>query len=193
MFSFYLKQSLTQQVEPRLVSLLEFYDVQGYQYWGQTEYDPTDDSSDDSDISLEDAVEAHPGIAIDELASILGLPIGDIRSFHERAARHRRQQQERISAAKRRAATDAPMGETTKRARESPPAPNNLPMNELLLSSSKSSRSEPEKLGWDVSANERAIKELFGTNRARQSRSPELSLTDIISSQEPRYLGTKRG
>lgn len=103
---------LTLWAEKKLIYLLRFYQIQGYEQWGQTvdgfdqnlagdtqdpstsgpSSQPQSDDSDDSspdDLSLE-AVRKYPRVAIEELGPILGLVLEDIQNFFERRVRNSR-------------------------------------------------------------------------------------------------------
>ncbi|KAL5331350.1 hypothetical protein ACEPPN_000880 [Leptodophora sp. 'Broadleaf-Isolate-01'] len=90
--------------EKKLIYLLRFYQIRGYEQWGQTidgfdqnprggTQDPStsgsssrsqsDDSDDSSpaDLSLEEAARKYPRVAIEELGPILGVVFEDIQNF----------------------------------------------------------------------------------------------------------------
>jgi len=80
----------------RLIHLIRFYKIQGYEEWGRDTdslegYSDSDDSSGDSSLSsrlpipLEMAVRLNPEIAHRALGAQLGLAYDDIQRFMERA------------------------------------------------------------------------------------------------------------
>jgi len=82
--------------EDRLIQLLRFYSIQGYEEWGmdadsfEGDSDSDRSTADSSEslrfpVRLEVAVRAHPVIAHRALASQLGLAYDGIQSFMERA------------------------------------------------------------------------------------------------------------
>ncbi|KAH6675182.1 hypothetical protein B0J14DRAFT_637845 [Halenospora varia] len=189
--------------EENSIYLLQFYDIQGHQHWGQINHARnTDDSSscesgsqsdsDDSspqDLSFKDAVRNYPDVAIDELGSRLGLVLEDIRGFFERA-RHRQQHQQ--PAIKRPpVAVDGPDGGVMKRPRKSKlQASPNMPIRKPA--STRSAKSPPEMLQWDASANNEAHAQLVARMQVAHSHSTgssKDSTTDVIPSQELRDLG----
>ncbi|KAI9889509.1 MAG: hypothetical protein M1814_005203 [Vezdaea aestivalis] len=101
-----------------LVHLIHFYDIQGYEHWGNNTYDP--DASDDEceptsgpSFALEEAVAKHPLIALETLASVLGLKWKHVKSnmvYFEKMAR------ENPQASKRKPSSDpSTTSPTTKR------------------------------------------------------------------------------
>ncbi|KAL2060458.1 hypothetical protein VTL71DRAFT_9489 [Oculimacula yallundae] len=92
--------------EKELIYLLRFYQIQGYEQWGQTvdgfvqnpagdtqdpstsgsssqsQSDDSDDLSPD-DLSLEEATRKYPRVAIEELGPILGIVFEDIQFFRK--------------------------------------------------------------------------------------------------------------
>ncbi|PVH68433.1 hypothetical protein DL98DRAFT_662180 [Cadophora sp. DSE1049] len=199
--------------EKKLIYLLRFYQIQGYEQWGQavdgfdqspagdtqdpltsgsssqSQSDDSDDSSPD-DLSLEEAARKYPRVAIEELGSILGIVFEDIQNFFERAALLREQSQQ--PAVKRQAiGVDVPRSALAKRPRNTPPeAPViNMPLP-LHSSPSSKSKSPSERLLWNRSEDERNLAEVVAKFRTTRSvASPKDSATDIIPSQEHRDLG----
>ncbi|KAF4634478.1 hypothetical protein G7Y89_g3628 [Cudoniella acicularis] len=204
--------------EKKLLYLVRFYDIQGFEYWGRPLYptsasDSNDESSDESDslsdpsqqhLSIEDAVRKYPGIAIDELASRLGLVFQDIREFFQRAAQHRQRPPLEVS---KRGLAEAKTTEVkdTKRARRSEPqsSPRDVVPLEFPVSfrPAKSVSEEPDVLLWDASSNERHYTKVIAKMQAYQpggtpSRgSSKDSLTEAMLSQEMREAlgGRKEG
>jgi len=199
--------------EDKLINLLRFYQIQGYDQWGQTVdgfdtnpasdiQDPStsgssshsqSDDSDDSPLdasSLVEAVRKYPRLAIEELAPILGIVFEDIQNFFERAAILREQSQQ--PAVKRQAmGVNAPTSTLAKRPRNTPPQA--LVMKRLPSSPSTSQKSASERLLWNQSEDERNRAEVLAKFRAAGSEaSPKDSATDIIPSQEHRDLGHSR-
>ncbi|KAH6668367.1 hypothetical protein B0J14DRAFT_566897 [Halenospora varia] len=201
-----------QQLKDELISrqrskTFGIYDSQ-LKHWGQKNHARnTDDSSSDEsgsqsdsddsspqDLSFKDAVRNYPDVAIDELGSRLGLVLENIRSFSERAARHRQRHQQ--PAIKRPpVAVDGPDGEVVKRPRKSKVSPKYIPIRKPV--STPSAKSPSERLEWDVSANNEAHARAVAKLQAAQSHSTgssKDSTTDVIPSQELRDLvsGKKR-
>ncbi|KAH8674369.1 hypothetical protein BGZ60DRAFT_429385 [Tricladium varicosporioides] len=191
--------------EEKLIYLLRFYDIQGYQYWGQTNHVSSIDDgssgksgsqsdSDDSsqqDLSFEDAVRSYPHVAIDELGSRLGLVLEDIRNFFKRAAR-RQQQHQRPAIKRLLVAANKPESEVVKRSKKSElqASLKDMPIREPV--NTRSTKSPSEKLQWDVSANKEVHAQLVARMEAARSHSTKSSkdsTTDIIPSQELRDLG----
>ncbi|KAF7854765.1 hypothetical protein EAF04_010333 [Stromatinia cepivora] len=91
------------QHEQNLLYLVQFYDIQGYEYWGgdedyfsQTELsDERDFLSNDSspDISIEEAVRNHPLAALKDLATMIGLEFQELSEYYRRVDQHRRRSQ----------------------------------------------------------------------------------------------------
>jgi len=89
---------LIRETVERLVYLIRFYKIQGYEEWGRDEdslegYSDSDDSSEGTNessrfpmpISLEEAVRSNPEIAHRALGAQLGLAYDEIQRFMERA------------------------------------------------------------------------------------------------------------
>lgn len=89
---------LTRETVDRLVYLIRFYKIQGYEEWGRDAdslegYSDSDDSSEGTSessrlpmpISLEEAVRSNPEIAHRALGAQLGLAYDEIQRFMERA------------------------------------------------------------------------------------------------------------
>ncbi len=78
---------------PRLISLIQFYDIQGYEWWGLEEME-TDESDrggpSRQPLSLEVAVHSYPDMGLEALAQRLGLKYQKIRDFMERVDESKR-------------------------------------------------------------------------------------------------------
>ena len=125
---------LTMYAVDRLIYLIRFYDIQGYEEWGMDadslEGDSDSDESDEnssksskSPISLEVAVRSNPEIAHRALAAELGLAYDGIQRFMERAQElnqsrakkgsKRRQEEQSPEGSKRRTSKRPPEEEGT--------------------------------------------------------------------------------
>jgi hypothetical protein len=75
-----------------LIGLIEFYDIRGWESWGDTDagsealgmVDSDDDESPDIYRTVEEAVKANPERALQELANHLGLPYHRMREYEEK-------------------------------------------------------------------------------------------------------------
>ncbi|MCJ1405930.1 hypothetical protein MMC11_009164 [Xylographa trunciseda] len=94
---------LTRSIVHRLIKLIRFYDVQGYEEWGMDlesheGYSDSDESSEGSSkssrlpVPVEVAVRLNPEIAHRALAAHLGLVYDEIQKFMERAQEYRQTQ-----------------------------------------------------------------------------------------------------
>ena len=208
------------QTEKHLIYLVRFYDIQGYEHWGAVDVafpensanDIDDGSSDGSNsslhsddssqqkLSLEDAVRRYPHVAVEELASRIGLVLEEIRNFQARVVQY--QQLPRQAAAKQLPVeADAAKVEDVKRVRKSETF---IPMHELVnarppKSASKESSEGP--LMWGVASAERAKGVVLAKMEAYKpgvtpSRgSSKESPTEVVPSQERWGLrgGSKKG
>jgi hypothetical protein len=210
----YVDKSLTLETEKELLYLIQFYDIQGYEYWGRDEdyfasspgsdldglSDKTDSDSDSclQQISIKEAVRKYPRVALDELASTLGIMFHDICDFYQRGAQFRQQSQ--LAAIKRGTADMAgtTRAEDIKRVRVSPKDTLDLLVRALPVKSA--SESSGGRLLWGSSNERKHMPELiakmqaYKPDRTPSRESSENSPTEFISSQEmQRALGRRRG
>jgi hypothetical protein len=155
-----------------LIYLIQFYDIQGYEYWGAENFNfddsPTGDlqvgSSSESDssqqiLSLEDAIRCCPHRAIDELASMIGLDLEKIRNFYARQAEYQRRPQKRPTK-RSPAEIDIIKGEDPKRVKKSDRRPSPLPYipihppRSTPATKSISTDSPQTKVDWDIQSTE---------------------------------------
>lgn len=182
-----------------LIDLVRFYDVQGYETWkyidartnsqrseceddqdSNSEYGP---DSENSQLSLEEAVRTYPQMAVEALAPIIGLVEADFDSFRAKAAEYRQKPQTPVAkrqpepvsrdSAKRE-------GKRLKQDSRSPaPAPEQRPSIPLhqLIASPRSKLSDPAsertRLEWDNTSALEAIQKIL--DRAKQGRSQNAS------------------
>ncbi len=160
-------------IEDKLIYLIRFYEIQGYEGWG-TSYDAytteqsahesssTDDSSDlekstTSELALKDAVRRHPNNALRALAGYLGLVYRDVMRCMDEMEQHR--QLGSLVRAKRPRGSEQ-SGQPEKRIREvatfSPPRHSSSFIRRLYMTLSEelrnnvdeSQRSSSERVFW---------------------------------------------
>jgi hypothetical protein len=184
-----------------LVYLVRFYDVQGYETWKYTnartnsqKSESEDDHSSNSEsgpdtenslLSLEEAVQAYPDMAVEALAPIIGLVEADFESFRARATEYRQKPQPPVTKRQPQPIDRTASKREEKRLKRSPapgpaPAANpSIPLHQLLASpKSKSSdpASEQTRLEWDNTSALQAIQKILDRakkGKSRTTQSPE--------------------
>lgn len=183
-----------------LIYLVRFYDVQGYETWKYTDArtnSQKSESDDDSDsesapdtenslLSLEEAVREYPHTAVEALAAIVGLIEADFDSFRAKAAGYRQKPQPPVAKRQPEPISREFAKIKGKRLKQEPrsPAPAleerpSIPLHQLIASpKSKSSdpASERTRLEWDNKSALEAIQKILDRakkDKSRSTRSPE--------------------
>jgi hypothetical protein len=148
-----------------LIYLAKFYDIQGYEHWEQADAASHSEGSEEGlgnrdNQTLEDAIERYPHMAVEVLASLIGLEEDHFTNFRARAAELREQPQ--LQATKRTVTTNL---EETKRQKKDLPTllqppksissaiikKKDLPRSQRSWKSSHSEPSQQTRLLWDDS------------------------------------------
>jgi len=173
-----------------LIYLVQFFDIHGYEHWGEGIYDfddspdtgsnSTSDSDDSSQYtpSLKDAIRKHPIRAIEELAARLGIEFEKIREFYDKLAEH--QQQPQQQAVKRQAKEVDVYVADLKRSRTlklpfSPKDKNSFPPQSVRQIPSTPTDSPHTQHGWDLESTQRRKEALL------QKEDPGSTTEEILS------------
>jgi hypothetical protein len=206
-----------------LIYLIRFYDVQGYVTWKNTDAqtnsqrsESIDDQeseaesgpdSENSQLSLEEAVREYPHMAVEALAPKIGLVEANFDSFRAKVAEYKqkpqtpvaKRQSEPISRdSTKREGKRPKRDETQSRAPAPAPAPEarpSIPLHQLLASpKSKSSdpASERTRLEWDNTSAMEAIQKILDRARQRKSRSPHSPEAQVQSVLDQYHGGSLR-
>jgi hypothetical protein len=195
-----------------LIYLVRFYDVQGYVTWKNTDAQTNSQRSESSDdqeseaesgpdsensqLSLEEAVREYPHMAVEALAPKIGLVEANFDSFRAKVAEYKqkpqtpvaKRQPEPISRDSTKREGKRPKRDETQ-SRAPAPAPEarpSIPLHQLLASpKSKSSdpASERTRLEWDNTSAMEAIQKILDKakqGKLRSPHSPEAQVQSVL-------------
>ena len=173
--------------------LIQFYDIRGHEYWGESIYDfsmshdmdsnsasESDDSSQET-LSLEDAIINYPERAIEELAARVGIAFERIRDFYDKMAKYKQRPQQQAAKRQPQEVFFTYKAGEKRAKRESPPLPIpsvSFPPQSVRQRQSTPSDSRQTRLEWDLESTERrreALRQKMDPGSTTEENTPQTS------------------